>query len=244
MSELDITEQLVRYLDGDMPEAEHASWEARIAADPALGQELRELQWAREVIQLAGTSQKVGKVHQEMTASVGGRQSQPAPIHRMRTGTWMRVAAAITVLVMLTAGWWVLQTTDRAIYQDHMIDFAVSNSRNQGSQDEMKAAFNNKDFSKVVSLASQARKADDSLLTGISFLKLGQYTEAVQWLQPLRNEGSFKDDADYYYAFAMLAKGDRKEALRVLETIHGNADHIYHSQVTPALLRKLRFTVW
>lgn len=244
MSEFDITEQLVRYLDGEMDEAEHAGWKARIAADPALGQQLRELQWAKEVIQLAATSQKVGKVHQEMTATVRADQPQPAPVRSMQSRTWMRVAAAITLLVMLTAGWWVSQTTDRTIYQDHMVDFSVSNSRGQASPDEITAAFNSKDFTKVVTLAGHVRGADDSLLMGISLMKLSRYADAVQWLQPLRNGGALKDDADYYYAFAMLAKGDRTEALRVFESIERNADHLYHTLVTPTLLRKLRFNVW
>lgn len=245
MSEFDITEQLVRYLDGEMTPEEQAKWKLQIAADATLREELDALRLAREAVQLAGTSHTVHRVHQEF---VTARQEEvaPAPVVRSmgRQIIW-RVAAAVAAMVMLTAGWWMSRTTDRAIYADHFVDFSVSASRDQGSKDQMGSSFREGNDKAVIALSGKGPlSGQDSLLTGIAYLHLGQYDPAISWLRPLSVSGAFAEDAMYYLAFAWLGKGEDAEALALLEKIHADPAHLYHAAVTSSLIRKVKFRTW
>lgn len=245
MSEFDITEQLVRYLDGEMTPEEQAKWKLQIAADATMREELDALRLAREAVQFAGTSDTVHRVHQEFV-SARQEESVPAPVVRsMGRQTLWRAAAAVAALVMLTAGWWMNQTTDRAIYADHFVNFSVSASRDQVSKDQIGSSFREGNYKAVIELSGKGPLgAQDSLLTGIAYFQLKQFEPAVSWLRPLSVSGAFAEDATYYLAFALLGKGDDAEALALFEKIQADPSHLYHAAVTSSLIRKVKFRTW
>lgn len=242
MSEIYITEQLLRYLDGEMDQQEQGQWDERIKTDADLQDQLHHLKLAREAVQLAGTSARVKRIHESFISQVPVTVRPETKVTPMYSRRWMRVAAAITVLVVLSAGWWLSQTTNNAIFADHYVDFSVSNSRNQGGLSGIEQAYSAGQYQKVSDLAGKAAmNGTDSLLAGISLLKTGQYDQAAQWLTAMQLSEKFRDDASYYLAFAWLGKKEDQKALQLFEAIQQNPSHLYHSAVTNALLRKLRY---
>lgn len=242
MSEIYITEQLLRYLDGEMDQGEHDEWAERIKADADLQDQLNHLNLAREAVQFAGTSARVKSIHESFVRQVSAPVKREAVVTPMYRRKWIRVAAAVTIFLLLTAGWWLSQTTNSSIFEDHYVDFSVSNSRSQGSLSAIEQAYSSGQFDKVPALTLQTPINErDSLLAGISFLKTGQFDRAIQWLTALQSSETFRDDAGYYLAFAWLGKKDDQKALQLFEAIHQNPQHLYHSAVNNDLLRKLRF---
>lgn len=242
MSEIYITEQLIRFLDGEMDQQEQAQWEQRLKVDAGLQDQLHHLKLAREAVQLAGISAKVKGIHEAFVRQAPEATPTAPVVTRMYTRSWMRVAAAVTILIMLSAGWWLSQTTNKSIFADHYVDFSVSNSRNQGSLSAIEQAYSGNEYDKVLALAGVARiQGADSLLTGIALLKTNQFDQAVQWLTAMQSSAKFRDDATYYLAFAWLGKKEDKKALQILEAIHRDPAHLYHAAVTDALLRKIKY---
>jgi tetratricopeptide (TPR) repeat protein len=242
MSEIYTTEQLIRYLDGEMNDEEQSQWDQRIAADTDLRDQLHHLKLAMEAVQLAGTSAKVNRIHEAFVQQTPVTVQPAAVVTRMYSRTWMRVAAAVTILILLSAGWWLSQTTNNAIFADHFVDFSVSNSRNQGSLSAIEQAYSGKQYDKVLELATAGSiQGKDSLLTGIAYLQSKKYDEAIQWLTSMQSSQPFREDAEYYLAFAWLGKKDDKKAVQILESIHQNPAHLYHAAVSNGLLQKLKY---
>lgn len=242
MSEIYITEQLIRFLDGEMDLQEQAQWDQRLKVDADLQDQLHHLKLAREAVQLAGISAKVKGIHEAFVRQAPEATPTAPIVTRMYTRSWMRVAAAVTILIMLSAGWWLSQTTNKSIFADHYVDFSVSNSRNQGSLSAIEQAYSGNEYDKVLALAGVPPiQGADSLLAGIALLKTNQFDQAVQWLTAMQSSAKFRDDATYYLAFAWLGKKEDKKALQILEAIHRDPAHLYHAAVTDALLRKIKY---
>lgn len=242
MSEIYITEQLIRFLDGEMDQEERDQWDQRLKADADLQDQLHHLKLARQAVQLAGISTKVKGIHEAFVRQVPEATQKAPVVTRMYTRSWMRVAAAIAIFIMLSAGWWLSQTTNNAIFADHYVDFSVSNSRNKGNLSAIEQAYSTNQYDKVLALAGEASMPGaDSLLAGISMLKTRRFDKAVQWLTALQSSAKFHDDASYYLAFAWLGKKEDEKALEILEAIHRDPAHLYHSSVTDALLRKIKY---
>jgi GR25 family glycosyltransferase involved in LPS biosynthesis len=242
MSEIYTTEQLIRYLDGEMNQEEQSQWDLRIAADTDLQDQLHHLKLAKEAVQLTGTSAKVKRIHEAFVQQAPVTEQPAAVVTRMYSRTWMRVAAAVTILILLSAGWWLSQTTNNAIVADHFVDFSVSNSRNQGSLSAIEQAYSGKQYDQVLELATAGSiQGKDSLLTGIAYLQSKKYGEAIQWLTSMQSSQPFREDAEYYLAFAWLGKKDDKKAVQILESIHQNPAHLYHAAVSNGLLQKLKY---
>lgn len=242
MSEIYTTEQLIRYLDGDMNLEEQSQWDQRIAADTDLRDQLHHLKLAKDAVQLAGTSAKVKRIHEAFVQQTPVTVRPATVVTPMYSRTWMRVAAAVTILILLSGGWWLSQTTNNAIFADHYVDFSVSNSRNQGSLSAIEQAYSGKQYDKVLELATtESIEGKDSLLTAIAYLQSKKYSEAIQWLTSMQSSQQFREDAEYYLAFAWLGKKDDKKALQILEAIHQNPAHLYHAAVSKGLLQKLKY---
>ena len=242
MSEIYITEQLIRFLDGEMDQQEQAQWDQRLRVDADLQDQLHHLKLAREAVQLAGISAKVKGIHEAFVQQAPEAAETAPVVTRMYTRSWIRVAAAVTILIMLSAGWWLSQTSNKSIFADHYVDFSVSNSRNQGSLSAIEQAYSENEYDKVLALAGVAPiQGADSLLAGIALLKTNQFDQAVQWLTAMQASAKFRDDASYYLAFAWLGKNEDKKALQILEAIHRDPAHLYHAAVTDALLRKIKY---
>lgn len=242
MSEFDITEQLLRYLDGEMSQEERAAWELRLNADADLKDQLDHLQLAREAVQLVGSSLKVKHIHEAFVQQNPVSVQPKAMVTPMYNRRWMRVAVAVTIFVMLSAGWWLNQTTNNAIYDNHFVTFSVSNSRNQGGLSAIEEAYNTQQYGKVLQLAAGAPlQGTDSLLAGIAMIKTEQFDQAVQWLSAMQSSHTFGEDASYYLAFAWIGKKEDRKALQILEAIHRNERHLYHGAVNNDLLRKIKY---
>src|SRR5688572_16054760 len=87
---------LLRYLDGELTDAEKHELEERLRTEPALKEELERLQIATHAIRQYGVRQKVGSLHKEMMQEL---KVKPKVIYLSKSvRVAMAVAASILVL--------------------------------------------------------------------------------------------------------------------------------------------------
>ncbi|MDQ3278825.1 MAG: hypothetical protein M3Q06_10900 [Bacteroidota bacterium] len=238
-------EQLLRYLDGEMEPEEQRRFETALAADGLLRQRMEALQLAIEGVQQVGTTLHVQRIHAEMR-NVLQMPKKVSPVRRMVRRS-LSIAAGILLLTAAIGGWWLYHLTAKDLYSAHYIDYTVGISRGEGDSAALfPVHYRNGEYTRIVQASGTANLSpQDSLLTGLANLQIGQAAEAIRWFSALQKEGSiYHQDADYYLAMAYLQNNEPRKAETWLKQIKENPQHLYRNQVSSGLLWKVRMLQW
>ena len=73
---------------------------------------------------------------------------------------------------------------------------------------------------------------NERLYCGLSYLAMGNAKKAVDTLAPLRDSQNpnFKDQADWYYALALVGNKQFDAAIAVLQEMMEDQDHSYYTE--------------
>ena len=231
---------LTRYLDGELDEAERAEVDARLTADPAFAARLEGLRIAALALQHHGARGEVAAVHQVMMAA----RKKQAPLVGMRV-RWVRWSAIAAALVLVVAGtlWYqgVGRVTPEKLYAAHFVDYQVNAARGNDALTPVAAAYNRSAYSEVIAAASSSNAlvSEDSLLVGLSYLKLNQPQRASFWFAALLRSPRFRPDAQFYLALTQIRERRYDEALRLLRQIQSDSGHIYGQSVTGEFVKEV-----
>ncbi|HLO82093.1 MAG TPA: tetratricopeptide repeat protein [Chitinophagaceae bacterium] len=243
MSEFDIHDTLVRYLDGDMDAAEKVDIEKRLEADPALREQLEELKLAIHAVKFGGLSEKVKGIHKEMSTKRLAVKPGAGRTVRMFSRRTMSLAASIVIGLAMLGGWWVYKMQADQIFEDHYVEFSVTQARGDGKPSGISGQYNQKNYAELIRNAGRKDLgSQDSLIIALSFLHEKQYDKAEAWLTAIQQQSTtHRDDADYYLAFTWLAQKQYEKSYELFKAIHDDPGHLYHSAVTELLLNKIAF---
>ena len=235
-------EILVRYLDGELNEAEKNELEARLKSDPALQQELESLRVTIEAVKQAGTAEKIRSMHKSLLAEQR-KERAASPVRRMvRIGM---AVAAVLVLAVSVLGIYTYQLSAGRIYDEHFLNFSTSASRGVDHQPSpTQSLYAEGRYQEVVEADTAARDSYDRLLLALSHLHLSQPLPAIDILLTLQQDQRYGLDAEYYLAMAYLKNNEPAPAYALLEKIHEDEKHPYHLQVSAGLVRKLKLLRW
>jgi hypothetical protein len=236
---------LMRYLDGELSPEELHAFEARLSNDAVLRQQLEQLQVARIAVQQWAGREKVNRIHREMMASLPHNRQQPAVVRPL----WRKalaVAASLILVVLTAGGFWLYSLSGDEVYANHLLPYQLSGSRGSEDASVIKKAFSQKDYATVVAQAgSPALQAEDSLLIGLSHLQRSDLGQSETWLSALAHtQSNYRPDAEYYLAFTYLKQQRYADAVPLLQKIRADQAHLYHAQVSSALLWKVRALAW
>ncbi len=244
------TEQILRYLDGEMSTEERERFEELLTRNPPLAEECRRLSMAVDTVKYMGVVEQVKNTHQQLKSegSITGLSSRRVvPIRRIiRFG--MAAAAILLFIFIGIKGWEFYALSPQRLYEQAFVDYELSSSRStQQPAPPVEAAYLQKDYKKVISLAKgdTTLTADENFFTGLSYLHEEEFAAAIPYLEKTATPGSDKKaDAEYYLAMAYLRNRDYDQSITLMEKIRGDVQHPYHEKFTEKYIDKVRMLKW
>jgi tetratricopeptide (TPR) repeat protein len=139
--------------------------------------------------------------------------------------------------------------TPDTIFANSYQPYPIGVSRSGPSNEIMMQAYQQKDYTAVLSQYSAMASPDQSALffAGQSFFATKDYSKAAACFNKLLVLNSttqtrdFNDDAEYYLALSYLKTNAFNSAFPLLQKIHNNANHLYSDKVSSGVMRKLYF---
>ena len=239
------TETIINYLDGELTGEDLKQFEALLAADDAVRQELENLQLAQNAVRSYGLKAQVASVHGEMMAELGHEEERPATIYRFMRPA-LRIAASLLVLLSAIGVYEYATVSAGKLYSENYQQYQESVSRGAAETSPLEKAYLAGNPALVISLS---RKMDSTtnkvkFLTAQSYLATHQYLQAMGLFYTVINspssDGSFKDDAEYYLALSYMGYGKAGRAEPIFQKIYDDKDHPYHDRVSYWTLLKVK----
>ncbi|HEX2534834.1 MAG TPA: hypothetical protein VHK69_13910 [Chitinophagaceae bacterium] len=239
---------LMRYLDGELSDAERSVFEVQLAGDPALQQRLESLRSALAAVRLHGIREEVASVHRSLKAE--GALSAGAKVVPLRTRVFRALAVAASVL-MVVAGvqaYRVFSVTPETAWSEAYAAYELPVLRGEtDSASALVAAYGRGEYETVRRLALEHRKLTpkEELLTGLVHLDRGLYGPAVHHFnRVLAIANPYRPDAEFYRSLAYLRQGRLDEAAAEARRIRNTPGHPYAQQFTDKYLRQLKWLQW
>jgi predicted Zn-dependent protease len=235
------------HLLGRITPAEQKKLDEALAADPDLASDLDLEAEAIRAIDALGDQQlktRLEGLEQRLKSQpLDAKPKEPTakiiPFYRKNT-----LAIAAAVLLLLAAGWFVLQSGDSEFnapatyaanfepYRNIAVQLTRS-AENPTPEQEAYTAYENEDWSQAESLLANLPASDvNNFYLAQVYLKQEKFPEATQLLNFLRKNDGFALHyaAEWYLAMAYLAQGDEDKALPLLKQISETPGHPFASQ--------------
>ena len=159
----------------------------------------------------------------------------------------LRLAATVLVLVGLSALYQYMMATPEKLFAENFQVFQLRENKDV-ADNALEEAYKTGNAEAVIGAFTQLTNpgAEDYFLLGNAFLAQGEPTKAVESflaverVNKTNNTGSFEEDTEYYLALSYLANKEPAKALPILEKIHADLNHSYHSKVSGWFIGKLR----
>lgn len=251
-------EDIARYADGLMEGEELQAFEAALAADPALQQQLalyREVdaslqqQFGRDEQreQLQGTLQQM---RQEFFGASTVAEQPPVQQPAQRTAKVVPfkryLGVAVAVAAVLVIGLFVWNPFAPDLYTKYAATQMVAQVERGSHVDSVlqnaTLAFNNKEFTEAAVLLAEVLQTqpDNSYALfyfGVALMQSNQVPRSrAVFEQLVKGESAFKYEATFYEALSYLKEGDKDAAKDWLEKIPADAPNYTKAQ---ELMRKL-----
>lgn len=237
---------IARYAEGEMTAEERSAFEANLASDATLQQQLALYREAHDSLQqhLSTDGQREqlqGTLH-SLRGEFFNASSQPTKVVSMKR--WLRGAVAVAaVLIAVVFVWQFMQPDLFEKYAATTMDVAIE----RGAQTEdlllsAEAAFHKKDYSAAAQLLAQVRKSDTTnsavnFYYGVSLLQTDRITEArTMFIQLYAGQSAYKFEAAFYQALTFLKEDNKDQCKEWLQKIPADALNYNKAQ---ELLKKL-----
>jgi tetratricopeptide (TPR) repeat protein len=244
----DMSEKLIRYLDGELVGADKESFEKQIAADKNLQNELESLKSTTGAIKFYGLNRKVALIHQQMM-----NEMQP-PVNKINQGRKilrysMTIAAGLLLLVggFLTYNFFTL-SPEKVFASAYMPYELVTVREGNTSETPVEKAFREKDYKEVLRIhdAGVDKTPKGEFLCGAAALEFNDNNKAIKCFKEvldlnMQNEKTeLNDEAEYYLSLSLIRNKDFGDALNLLNKINEKPNHLYAEKVSAKLIRQVR----
>lgn len=237
------SEKIMNYLDGTMSGGEKSDFENELQHSPELQQQLEDLKIAIEAVRQFGTKERVGALHGEMMKELKPKQSSGkiVSIKRAVRYTLAVAAAALLILIGVQTFKYFNNSPDK-LYDEAFVDYSLSAERgSKEASSKIEEQYRNGEYNKVTSdVANSNLSQKDSFLVALSFLKTGNASSAIEWLNKIDSGSSYYNDAEFYLSLAYLKNKNYNEALSLMTKIHDDPNHPYHANISDELIEKTK----
>lgn len=248
------SELLIRYLDGEMSEAERKEFENQIAADLSLQGELESLRLAKKAVQSFGLKEQIAAVH----SSILNEAAKQAPVIKttpLRRVIRYCVSIAASILLIITSYWifkFYTLSPDK-MYASNYIAYELPTPRDTDSipPSAFEKAYRASDYKEVIRLSNvSGLSIKEIFLTGISFLETEEIAKAISSFQVVIAEvgktgiRNLREEAEYYLALAYLKNRDYDQALGLMIGIQEDPNHTYHDKFSRSFIRDVKILKW
>ena len=235
-------EYIDRYLSGELEPEERKAFEQYMDRDPDFAAKVERALLSKGVAYKEGLDEwKAGKLQQLTYWEATDRSS--------RTTAWLKIAAAIAILLMLGAGIFSLSSKSQspeALFAEYYAIKPSPTYRQQGGNSPLKEgfrAFNQHQYEEALRhwdqfsmKTDQFTKDEISYYRGLSYLELHMIAQAREQLEQI-SDHSFLSKAQWYLALIALKEGEVDQARGLLEIV-GQTPSSFQEQARE-LLEKL-----
>jgi tetratricopeptide (TPR) repeat protein len=243
---------LVRYLDGELAEAEKQKLEARLDVDVELQEELAALRAAREAVKQYGLREQVAGIHRQVMQEmrIPQRQRLGGNIRRVIRFS-ISVAASIILIVGAILALNFFSLSPSRVFTDNYHSYELPTTRSgQADESAVEQAYRSKNYYEVTRRVPLAGNLKDQFLVGMSYLELKNPARALESFREIMSTNDsnrsniLQDETEYYLALAYIANGDYDFSLELLEKIKQEPSHTYHERVSAKLIRQVKALKW
>jgi len=227
--------QIEKYLEGQMNEAEQASFEEQLDTDPLLESSLREALLAKASIWESGLTSEKAKLDRLFNQAGGQVESGSAGSTPFRPQAWLSIAAAITILVAV--GYLLLNQPPepQELFATHYeLPSAPEQLGAPGIDSLLQLAhsrYNQGKYKEAIPLYRQVTelngRAESWQYLAYAQLELGN-TEAA--IGALLQDTQPNDRSEWYLALAYLKIEQIDKAKAVLAGISADANHDFYKE--------------
>ena len=246
------SENLVRYLDGELSGSEKIAVEQQLADDAVLKQEYDNLLATRESIRYYGLQQKVAGIHQQMMGEF------QAPVKKINsTRKIIRYSIAVAASLMLLIGGYIAYNfftlspnkVFASTYQTYEM-ITVRDGNNNATTTEK--AYREKNYKEVLRIynAGEDHSLKGEFLCGAAALELDDNSRAIKCFKEVLDANrqssttALNDEAEYYLSLSYIKNRDYDLALELMNKIKDKPNHLYHEKITGKLIRQVKMLKW
>jgi tetratricopeptide (TPR) repeat protein len=245
------SEQISRWLDGEMTGDEKTSFEKTLADDQQLQSEVNTLRVAREAIRSYGLQQKVAAVHEEMMKEMQVPMRMISSRRRIIRYT-ISVAASILLIFIGITAYNFFSLSPARLYAQQYTSYELPTTRGGESSAPIEKLYKEKNYRAVIEGTSQLSKnsIEENFLAGASYLEVNNPGAAITLFQEVINknrqtgESQYQEQAEYYLALAYLKNKNYEKAVKLMQAIHNNPNHSYHEKFSKTFIRKVKMLSW
>lgn len=249
------TEQLIRFIDGDLEKDEIVLLEKDLATNPDRQLELENLRSARMAVSRLGLQQHVASIHVEMMKELNAEQNdnvrQLSPVRKITQFT-LRIAVGLLVLIIAGGLYQYFTVSPDSLFNEKYASYSIGTSRGNTQQTTIEQHYAQKKYDLVITdfEAMAAPAVKDHFYAGMAYINSSNIDKAIQNLSAVItknatfNTGEFQDDAEYYLALSYLKQKDFDKALPLFEKIHADKLHLYHDKVGYWFLQEVKMAGW
>ncbi|MEM0995397.1 MAG: hypothetical protein AAGI49_20355 [Bacteroidota bacterium] len=243
--EFDYT-QIESYVKGELPAQARQSFEAEIAKDEALAQEVQLYQDIAQVAEWQGLFEEAAKEMEQQEHGTSSESAKVIPLAPKKRATpirrYLSLAASLAVLVI--AGIFLWQNLNRAgqdyfaeYYQAYPNDIAPITKGEAVSLTDLAQAlqtYERREYAAALRLFEALPTQSDTtrFYRSMIALELEDPATAIQNLAAIRQNttSTFQQAAAWYLTLAYLKQGDTENAQAILNTITQNERHLFYSR--------------
>jgi tetratricopeptide (TPR) repeat protein len=231
---------LINYFDRTLEEREMREVEELINTDLEVRKQWQYLRLAVEAVEYAALYDQVAAVKENFRTVQPVEILQPANKKSVRVmmRPFMRVAAAVLVLIVGTVAYKYFTVSATHVYEKTFIAYNLSTSRGQAAITDIEQAYRSNNWNGVIAAANSSSLTDNKalFLAAMAHLQLHNFATANKLFeQVLRNNSQtgddyFQDEAQFYLAMCNLADNHPVQAIALLQQIRADKNHLYHQQ--------------
>ena len=245
---------LMRYLDKEMLPGEKAEFEKKLLLEPALQDEMENMQLVKEAVKSLGVKNRVASLHKEMMNELG-KATPVRTISKLQRFIRYSVAVAASVLLIFLGleGYNFYKLSPNRLFAENFTDYELSTTRSGTDKPEsnIEKAYREKKYNEIIRLnAISVLSAKDIFLTGLAYLKINDPSKAITNFQVVladlgnENSSTLKDESEYYLALAYLKNTDFDQAIELMNKIHSNPAHLYTGKFSRKFIRNVKMLKW
>lgn len=222
-------ELIERYCEGNLDEAEKASFEARLLFDSELQEELKLYQNIVDVIKETGKEnlrKKLKDADIEMDASTP--LTQPAKLNV--PFRFLAIAASVLIIIGATSFYFFFKSPDlpelaSKYYEPEIglpVELAVSNSKWDAVMNDLKSGNIKESKEKLDKLKSSGTNDTLSYFEGVLDYELKNYGEAIKNFSSVNESAYYFQKAQYRLVLSYLMSKNKKSALEAIDKATAN----------------------
>lgn len=234
-------EKIEKYIQGKLTTDQLLAFEKELAADSQLASLLADHRKSEIAIK-AAARQQLREASQTAYDNLSKLQHQRVLMMR-------RLAIAASFTLLLAAGFWWLNSgagknTPEELFAQYFEMPAAPSVRNGNEQTNTKWQravdfYAKQEFQSAIPLFQELlldgsfdQKESVKLLLAASLISENQPTEALEIIDEINTDSSFKEDAEWYRALAFMKDNKIEEAKKALENIANKKHHFKKSEAT------------